>query len=42
VTDVKAKGWLAAVSPEIAEVADFEKGWMRRDPQHAINVHAFT
>ena len=41
-TDVKAKGWLAAVSPEIADVADFENGRMRRGPQHPIDVHAFT
>jgi multiple sugar transport system substrate-binding protein len=42
VADVKAKEWLAAVSPEIKELSDFGKGRMWGYPQYGIDVYGLT
>ena len=42
VADAKAKAWLAAVSPEIKELADYGKGRMWGYLQYGIDVYGLT
>lgn len=42
VAEAKAKGWLAAVSPEIRELSDYGSGRMWGYPQYGIDVYGLT